>query len=99
MVCEGYVVGIEEQFSTTRITTAGDTQHLSPADKPIKELDETWTGQREQLHDDKLKEIEEAYAKYQQARIAAEQKRREEEMARGNRGQSLDMKQLQEEQE
>lgn len=67
--------------------------------KAIKELDETWTGKREQLHDDKLKEIEEAYAKYQQARIAAEQKRREEEMARGNRGQSLDMKQLQEEQE
>ncbi len=99
MVCEGYVVGIEEQFSTTRLTTAGDTQHLSPADKPIKELDETWTGKREQLHDDKLKEIEEAYAKYQQDQIAAEQKRREEEMARGNRGQSLDMKQLQEEQE
>ena len=67
--------------------------------KAIKELDETWTGKREQLHDDKLKEIEEAYAKYQQDQIAAEQKRREEEMARGNRGQSLDMKQLQEEQE
>jgi hypothetical protein len=36
MVCEGYVVGIEEQFSTTRMTTAGDTQHLSPADKQME---------------------------------------------------------------
>ena len=36
MVCEGYVVGIEEQFSTTRMTTAGDTKHLSPADKQME---------------------------------------------------------------
>lgn len=35
MICEGYIVGIEEQFSTTRITSLGDTQYQAPADEQM----------------------------------------------------------------
>ena len=62
----------------------------------IKELNKTWTEKRDQLHDDKLKEIEDAHTKYLQNQTAAAQKRQEDEMAAGNGGKTLDMGTLQE---
>jgi hypothetical protein len=61
----------------------------------IKELNKTWTEKRDQLHEDKLKEIEEAHQKYLQNQAAAEQKRKEQEQATGDGGKTLDMSQLQ----
>jgi hypothetical protein len=61
----------------------------------IKELNKTWTDKREQLHDDKLKEIEEAHQKYLQNQATAAQERKEQEQAAGDGGKTLDMSLLQ----
>ncbi len=61
----------------------------------VKEVDDTYNKKREQIHEEKLKEIEEAYKRYQQKTIAAEQKRKEDEMAAGDGGMSLDITQYQ----
>ena len=61
----------------------------------IKELNKTWTEKRDQLHDDKLKEIEEAHQKYLQDQATTAQKRQEEQQAVGDGGKTLDISQLQ----
>lgn len=62
----------------------------------IEELNKTWTEKREQIHDDKLKEIEEGHQKYLQEQTTAEQKRQEDEQAQGDGGKSIDMSLFQE---
>lgn len=61
----------------------------------VKKLDKTWTDKRDQLHDDKLKEIEEGYNRYLQSKAEAEQKLQEEKMTTGDGGKSLDLSSLQ----
>ena len=61
----------------------------------IKELNKTWTEKRDQLHEDKLKEIEDAHNKYLQEQAEAAQKQKEEQLAAGDGGKSLDLSQLQ----
>lgn len=61
----------------------------------IKKLDKTWTDKREQVHADKLKEIEDGYNKYLNEQSEAAQKRQEDEMATGDGGKSFDMKNYQ----
>lgn len=61
----------------------------------IKELNKTWTEKRDQLHEDKLKEIEDAHNKYLQEQTEETQKHQEEQMAEGDGGKSLDMGMLQ----
>lgn len=61
----------------------------------VKKLDKTWTDKREQVHDEKLKEIEEGYNRYLQSKAEAEQKLQEEQMTAGDGGKSLDLSSLQ----
>ena len=49
----------------------------------VEEVFDTWSKHRDKLHDDKLKEIEDAYAKYVQEQTDREQAAREEKEALG----------------
>ena len=60
----------------------------------MKQINKTWTEKRNQLHDEKLKEIEDAHQKYLQDQTAAAQERKEQEQAAGDGGKTLDMSQL-----
>ena len=56
-----------ETESQIALMTADEKENeLDKLHKALKELNKTWTEKRDQLHEDKLKEIEDAYARYQQ---------------------------------
>lgn len=85
-----------ETESQIALMTADEKENeLDKLHKALKELNKTWTEKRDQLHEDKLKEIEDAYARYQQQQAAAEQKLQEDQQAKGDGGMSLDMSQIQ----
>lgn len=92
------------QMETAKAKTEAEIAILAADEKPedidkvkeaIKELNKTWTEKRDQLHEDKLKEIEDAHNKYLQEQAEAAQKRQEEQMAAGDGGKTLDMSMLQ----
>jgi ribosome recycling factor len=60
----------------------------------VKELIKTWTEKRDQLHDQKLKEIDDALAHYLQGKQQEEQERHESEEAAGDGGNSLDLSKM-----
>ena len=70
-------------------------EEIDKVKNAIKELNKTWTEKRDQLHEDKLKEIEDAHDKYLQEQAEAEQKLQEEQMTAGDGGKSLDLSSLQ----
>lgn len=92
------------QMETAKSKANAQIAILSADEKPedidkvkdaIKEIDKTWTEKRDKLHEDKLKEIEDAHQKYLQEQAEATQKRQEDEKAMGDGGKSLDLGQLQ----
>ena len=70
-------------------------EEIDKVKNAIKELNKTWTEKRDQLHEDKLKEIEDAHDKYLQEQAEADQKLQEEQMTAGDGGKSLDLNSLQ----
>lgn len=92
------------QMESAKVQVEGQIALLAIDEKPedmdkvknaIKELNKTWTEKRDQLHDDKLKEIEDAHEKYLQEQAETDQKLQEEQMTAGDGGKSLDLNSLQ----
>ena len=92
------------QMESAKTQVEGQIAILAVDEKPedmdkvknaIKELNKTWTEKRDQLHEDKLKEIEDAHNKYLQEQAETAQKQKEEQLAAGDGGKSLDLSQLQ----
>ena len=70
-------------------------EEIDKVKNAIKELNKTWTEKRDQLHEDKLKEIEDAHDKYLQEQAEADHKLQEDQMTAGDGGKSLDLNSLQ----
>ena len=60
----------------------------------VEDIWNTWTKKRDQVHDEKLAEIEEGHQRYLQAQQADEQRQQEQQLAEGDGGQQIDLSQF-----
>lgn len=81
----------EAEAKIAILSVGENEKEIDKLKEAIKKLVKTWTDKREQVHQDKLKEIEEGYNKYLNEQSEAAQKRQENEMAAGDGGKSFNM--------
>jgi len=78
---EGANIVAQAKFATL---AAGETKEdLDILQEEVDNLNEEWSGKRDDIHAAKLKEIEDAHRKWQEEQEESNQQRREEEAARG----------------
>jgi ribosome recycling factor len=81
----------EAEAKIAILSVGENEKEIDKLKEAIKKLVKTWTDKREQVHQDKLKEIEDGYNKYLTDQSEAAQKRQENEMAAGDGGKSFNM--------